>query len=581
MLSAASGGSAAIVFGGGNGNDIINGVSNGPFNNAVTFGAGVTIDGKNGGLVEGQFINDGTIAADGGGTITVAVPLSNQGTVSASNGSTLNLENVSNLSSGTLTGGTWQATAGGNLEVNQFSPSGTIVTNNAVLVLGANSAIDNLSSGAGYVYGLTRNGATGSLTLNSGGTVSTFGGAFTNDGTLNLGAGTTLATGSFTQPADGTLAVQLATPTSFGAVTAAGTASVAGALLANTAPGANLPVGTNVNIVTSGTALSGTFSPFTNLSPLPLVNDYSSTTDDIFVGPASTSTSITSTSASGYHQTTRSASNLISLSASVAATNGASVNGGAVTFSIYQGSTLVGTAVSGSVANGVATATFDVTGLAIGSYTIKASFGNSANFASGTASNTGALQIVNPLTAPQMANVSAVALTSAATQSVSFTPPTTTDPMGAATWSFSANGVTFTNLNGTWSGTNFPVGTTTVTGTAKDAFGNSISQTFTVTVTPAAKTGAIQAVGSKFGKATSFTQTVSISQLAAGTYYYALSGLPTGVTVTTVTGGTVTTYNNLPAIKFTVLAGGTTNLTLTFSDPSAIAFNQYQWSIGT
>ncbi len=299
---------------------------------------------------------------------------------------------------------------------------------------------------------------------------------------------------------------------------------------------------------------------------------------------APTTTSITSTSVTGYHQTSPSANDLVSLTASVVTASNTPVNGGTVMFSIYQGTNTnvapVATTTSTAVASGVATASLNVTGLAIGSYTITASYGGVTNFAASPASNSGTLQIVTPLTVAQEANISSIGLNSATTQPVSFTPPTASDTLGAVNWSFSANGVNFTNSNGTWTGTNFLVGTTTVTGVASDAYGNSISQMFTVTVTEAAQTGAIQAVGSKFGKPTSFTQSLSVSHLAAGTYYYALSGLPAGVTLSTATGGTVTTYNNLPAIKFTITSGGTDNFLLTFSDPSAVAFNQYQWSIG-
>ncbi len=298
-LTVAPGGSASIVFGGSGSNNIYNGTifydptAGQDVGAAVTFGTGVKIDGNSGNfngysyyyyadLPESQFINDGTIASDGGGTFNVYEPITNEGTVSATNGSTIDFTTnaVNNLSAGTLSGGTWEATGGSTLSI-----TGNVITDNATLVVGANSNIE--TGGSNALSGLTSIGTSGSLTLSGGQSLADTpaGGAFTNDGTLSVGAGGTLAvTGDFDQPADGTLEVELATPTSFGAVTATGAADVAGTLQANTAPGYNLPATADLKVVSAATTLSGTFSPFTNLSFLPLVNDYTSTSADIVVG---------------------------------------------------------------------------------------------------------------------------------------------------------------------------------------------------------------------------------------------------------------------------------------------------------
>ncbi|MFN8538619.1 MAG: MBG domain-containing protein, partial [Thermomicrobiales bacterium] len=52
----------------------------------------------------------------------------------------------------------------------------------------------------------------------------------------------------------------------------------------------------------------------------------------------------------------------------------AAVNGGTVTFTVTQGPTTIGTVISGTAANGAASAAFDLTGLNAGSYVIAASY---------------------------------------------------------------------------------------------------------------------------------------------------------------------------------------------------------------
>jgi len=66
------------------------------------------------GVTNTTLINDGTIRADAAGTLTISPnTLTNTGTMKAQ-GATLNASSatVTNFSSGTLTGGTWQATSG-------------------------------------------------------------------------------------------------------------------------------------------------------------------------------------------------------------------------------------------------------------------------------------------------------------------------------------------------------------------------------------------------------------------------------------------------------------------------------------
>src|SRR5262249_20928771 len=125
----------------------------------LTIGPGVTVHGGSGGIGYNPnydvpsnvtVVNQGTIAADGTGTLAVnGTAVTNNGTFLASQGGTLSVPpGVTNFAGGTLTGGTWQVYAGSTLRVTE--PSG-ITTNAASILLdglGANFYRDAGSTSA-------------------------------------------------------------------------------------------------------------------------------------------------------------------------------------------------------------------------------------------------------------------------------------------------------------------------------------------------------------------------------------------------------------------------------------------------
>jgi RHS repeat-associated protein len=134
----------------------------------LTITSGVTVHGLTGFVGSsggGLVTNNGAIAADGGGTITV--------------------QNDTNFAGGTLTGGTWQVSGTSTLDL----VGASISTNAANILLdGPSSHLTQNSAGAGALTNLAANAAGGSFTLRNGATFTTAQG-FTNAGTLNVGAG--------------------------------------------------------------------------------------------------------------------------------------------------------------------------------------------------------------------------------------------------------------------------------------------------------------------------------------------------------------------------------------------------------
>ena len=142
--------------------------------NTLTIASGVTIDGDTGfvGSTTGSFItNNGTIAANGGGTITV--------------------QSDTNYSSGTLTGGTWQVSGSSTLDL----VGASISTNAAsILLSGAGAQFNQNTSSSNALAAFTTNAAAGSFTIENGANF-TSAGTFTNSGTVTIGSGSTFAPG--------------------------------------------------------------------------------------------------------------------------------------------------------------------------------------------------------------------------------------------------------------------------------------------------------------------------------------------------------------------------------------------------
>jgi hypothetical protein len=160
----------------------------------LTIGSGITLEGGQMSSVTGPINNLGTIEENtAGGFLQVSYPNFNQ------------LANY-DATTETLTGGTWEASNGGNLQLN----GAPITTNAATIILtGAGSHLTTDGT-TDALAGLTTNAAGGSLTVQGGASVSSSQ-AVTNLGTLVVGPGGSFsAAGGYTQSSgltvvDGTL----------------------------------------------------------------------------------------------------------------------------------------------------------------------------------------------------------------------------------------------------------------------------------------------------------------------------------------------------------------------------------------
>ena len=131
-------------------------------NATLTVGAGVTIHGVNcfiGSTASGRILNQGTIAADGGGTLTV--------------------RGMNNFASGTLTGGAWQVSGNSTLRL-----IGAAIYKSAadILVDGADARFFSDAGSADALVRFAVNAAGGRLRLQNGATLTTSAGNLNNQG---------------------------------------------------------------------------------------------------------------------------------------------------------------------------------------------------------------------------------------------------------------------------------------------------------------------------------------------------------------------------------------------------------------
>jgi RHS repeat-associated protein len=207
-------------------------------------------------------VNAGTIQKTGGtGTSSLIVngPIDNTGVIEADSG-TLDLEptSLTQLSSGTLSGGAWNALHGATLDF----PNGTAITTSAadITLGGVGARISGIST-------LASN--SGSFTVTDGTSFTTAGDS-TNSGALTVGAGSTLTvSGNFTQSSAATLHEQIGgAPGSglFGKVAVTKTANLAGTFSLGLVNGFNPSAGPGYPVLTFNQA-PASFATFVGLSP--------------------------------------------------------------------------------------------------------------------------------------------------------------------------------------------------------------------------------------------------------------------------------------------------------------------------
>jgi|HubBroStandDraft_1064217.scaffolds.fasta_scaffold00057_21 fibronectin-binding autotransporter adhesin len=250
-----------------------------------------TIKNTTSGANANALVNLNTIGSTGsftlasGANFTTAGNLTNSGKLTVDSGSTLTVTGtLSNLSGGTLTGGTY--TVGGTLQL--ASANGGITTNAATLTLTGTTA--KIMDGTSNALSTLANNS-GSLTLSAAAKLTTAPSTFTNSGTVDVTKGTTLTVGgtghSYSQTAgtttvDGTLSAG-----------AKGTVSLTG----GTIQGAGTVVGNTTN--TSGTFSAGDAGKAGLLTITGTYTQLSSGTLNVNVGGTTLSTQYSQLKISG------------------------------------------------------------------------------------------------------------------------------------------------------------------------------------------------------------------------------------------------------------------------------------------
>jgi fibronectin-binding autotransporter adhesin len=186
------------------------------------------------------------------------------GTLEAVNGGSILFNNsarLANLSTGTLTGGTYRVADNGGATTTIQLNGGTISTNNATILLsGPNAQFPGLA--------LTQNNGTFAL---SEGATRTFAGntaaaarsnapaaTFPNAGTIVVGRNSRLnINGDFAQGSNGKLEVIISSTSQPAALSISGTAALAGRLEVKLAPGFTPPAGTTLPLLSAGSVTGG------------------------------------------------------------------------------------------------------------------------------------------------------------------------------------------------------------------------------------------------------------------------------------------------------------------------------------
>jgi fibronectin-binding autotransporter adhesin len=229
--------------------------------NITMEGSGAIENTSSGAASTNALVNLNTISSTGSFTLasnanfTAAGNFTNSGALTVDSGSTFTLTGtnvLTNLASGTLTGGTY--TVGGTLQLT--SANGGITTNAANLTLtGTKAAI--LDGTANALAGFNNN--SGSLTLSGDAALTTASSNFTNTGTVDVASGSTLTVGgtnhSYSQTGgqttiDGTLAILGSGSASITGGTILGAGTVKGNLSVGNATG----TAATVNVGDSGKA---------------------------------------------------------------------------------------------------------------------------------------------------------------------------------------------------------------------------------------------------------------------------------------------------------------------------------------
>jgi autotransporter-associated beta strand protein len=451
-----------------------------------------------------------------------------------------------------ISNGTFGLTATGSIS---NSPLITIETNCTFDVSGLTSGTFNLSSGTAlFAYGTTNITQTTPPTINgpATGTVNLGSQPITlvlSPGTGGFSGETTnvclnVAQGALTLN-NNTLVVSNATSTPLGAGTytlitvASGTINGSPNPLVNV-QGGGIAAGTAASLLVSGSTISLVITPAT----------------------ATTTTTLTPTTAITYGQST-----------SYIATVSPVPDGGEVQF--YVNGALYGSPVAVNTTDGTATSAATSPKLAVGSYTVTATYDGSPDGASGASSATAVTQVINKATVTVTANANA-----STTYGTLFNTTTST----AFTTSGLQNSETFGSVTMTVTATppystNTPVGSYTITpsaatgGSGTEADYTITYATGTLTVNAKALTVAPRAISKSYGTATTlgttnFVVTGLVNGVLQGQFTATLSSAGTPATATVAgspypisLSSLATSNTNFNTANYTITYG-TSNITV-------------------
>jgi hypothetical protein len=548
----------------------------------------------------GKFTNAGTVQATSG-TLTIAKgTLSNSGTVAA-NGGVVNIlaaEKISNLVTGTLTGGTWSATGSGAALI---LGAGSVTTDAAIITLsGAGSNLDggatkttldaslttiaagaqlNLLNGRGFAStsaGLTDSGlitlgggsfTDTSLTIAAGATfegAGTLAGAVTDTGTLASAAitggnGTLTVTGAIsgTGLLQANAATDLTTTAGFtvGSLTIASTGTFAGAgtvtgaitdggsllLSGGTLSGGSLTVGAGALLSGSGTVKTSVTNSGTIAASggtLTLAAGESGGALSVGAGAALVSTADAVSAASLSVAAGGSFTGFGSITAAVANLGTVAANGGTLTLTGGETGGALQVASAATLAGNAVAATSLTVG-ATGAFTGHGSV-SGATSNSGTITATGGTLTL----AGETGGALSVAASSDLTATAAIAATSLTIAAGGSFIGSGSAGAVTDNGSLTASGGSLLLASDSGTGTATIASGATLNSAAALTlagVTFAAGTAEVLALGTANG------DTATISGFGAGTTIDLLN-----------TAATTFTYN--PTTGVLVLKNGTTNI---------------------
>jgi CSLREA domain-containing protein len=440
-------------------------------------------------VIDGFTLTSGNIAVNAPTTTTASA----QNAVFSESNQSVSLSAALTSTGGTVNGGTVTFSVfSGATQIGGSVTSSAVSSGSAgaTFTLPANTGVGTYSIHANYSGTTTGTGDflsssdnTQNLTVTTASTTTSASNATATFSTLDQ-AVTLSAT---VTSAAGTVGAGTVTFAVFNSGTQIGTSAVSGTVAAGSASASfTLPGGTGAGTYT----IHATYNPGTNFVTS------SDNTHSLVVSASTT------TSASNANVMFSSANQTISLSASITSAGG-TVNGGTVTFGVFNAATQIGASVvSSTVASGLASANFTLPGgTALGTYSIHATYSGSGNFLG--SSDTSHSLSVNPTnTTTTAANASSPFSASDQVITLSASVTSSGGTVGAGT-------VTFSVFNG---GTQIGVAATSGTVSAGAASAN-----FTIPGGTPANTYPIHAVynaGGNFATSSDNTHMLSVGKIA-------------------------------------------------------------------